>query len=221
MTYYKFITNKNESPNVKSFKWDLPTNNLPKAWMPDIEGELEICQHGYHVTTREYLQFHVAPKLFEIEVGGDHVEGDTESAWRKARLIRQIDSWNKQTQRQWAIECCERYLKLCADRINKKERFDEYLESAKSFANNKIGENELEGILREIRKITSNTTSSYNDFSTYYIAKLMERICSIEIDMWDFAINQKGFLNRLFHGNLLFSNENKRQNESILELLDL
>ena len=49
MKYYKFLTDGNRGKHSRfDFTEYIPSGDQPGKWMPAIEGELEVCERGYH-----------------------------------------------------------------------------------------------------------------------------------------------------------------------------
>jgi len=99
--------------------WSLPVKNddgtwTPGEWMPPVTPVL--CESGYHVCRGlgEVLA-HAAPELYEVEVSGEHVDGDDKAAWESARLVRRIETWNETTLRLFAVDCARRVAHLAED----------------------------------------------------------------------------------------------------------
>ena len=80
----------------------------PGKWMPAIEGDLELCENGYHLTTFEHLLDWIGPDIYEAEFKGGMVgdpEQDDKVAVRQVRLLRRLETWNDRAAREFACWC--------------------------------------------------------------------------------------------------------------------
>jgi hypothetical protein len=114
MKYYKVLLN-NHSCVRSIMDWTkyLPHDGEPGKWLSEIDGEIKLCERGYHVTDTEHLvDWIFGNQLFECEIDGDIVAGDDKYACRKMRLLRQVDMWNDRTLRLFAVWCAREALKL-------------------------------------------------------------------------------------------------------------
>ena len=95
-------------------EWSLPRGKRPGKWMPTAPPVL--CKSGYHVC-RDLCEvlIHSGPELYEVEVRGEHVDGDDKAAWEQARLIRRIPEWNERTLRLFVVDCARMVAHLTAD----------------------------------------------------------------------------------------------------------
>jgi hypothetical protein len=96
--------------NGGSGKWHLPKRGKPGEWMPEIEGELELCANGYHICRPQDLIYWLDEAIFEVEFEGEIVEGYDKCVVRKARLVRKLETWNENTMRLFAADCAEHVL---------------------------------------------------------------------------------------------------------------
>lgn len=99
-TAYKILKN-GRSCNGGSLKWSLPTDGKPGDWH-EVEGKLERCHNGLHVTTAPERFAPSKPsqskamQCFEAEYNGDTI---AESDWgeivaRRVRLLKQV-AWEE------------------------------------------------------------------------------------------------------------------------------
>src|SRR5574342_18448 len=91
-------------------KWHLPHGDKPGEWMPAIEGDLIPCERGYHACTAAQLIEWLGPRIFELEYEGELVESDNKAVMRRARLLRELTTWNETTARLFAADCAEHVL---------------------------------------------------------------------------------------------------------------
>jgi hypothetical protein len=95
----------------------LPIQNLDGTWTPGewvtAEGPLVVCENGIHLCREGDLLDWVQTRLFEIEGDGvELIEADHKVVVRRARLVREIITWNERTARLFACDCAEVVLPL-------------------------------------------------------------------------------------------------------------
>ncbi len=88
----------------------LPVKNrqgvwTPGLWMPKIQGELYLCENGYHLINPENLLDWLSEELYEAEYRGDFVTDGLKTACRQVRLLRRVDAWNEKSARRFACWC--------------------------------------------------------------------------------------------------------------------
>ena len=81
--YYKFLSER----LVTGYAWFAHPDI--GEWTEPVEGELELCENGYHVATRDNCIFWLNARMFEVEVD-DVVDDRDKSVCRRERLIREI-----------------------------------------------------------------------------------------------------------------------------------
>ena len=91
MTLYKVLLNGSSCHGGKG-SWNLPTEDGPGEWMPDIVGVVEPCARGYHLTEHPALWWKDRAVCYEAEGRGDQVShGIDKIAFRGARLIKLVE----------------------------------------------------------------------------------------------------------------------------------
>ena len=142
MKLYK-ITSKNGETHG-GYKWPLPTKKrgkwIPGAWTEPVEGELEACENGYHLTDADHLLEWANEEMYEVEYEGELVEGDDKYVVRSARLTKRIETWNDKTLRLFAVWCARNALALVD---NPDERSVNAVDVAERYANGKATKEEL------------------------------------------------------------------------------
>lgn len=103
--YYKF-TSENGNPLYGAGQWDLPHKAdetgewISGAWR-EVSGKISPCIHGLHACVDEHLIEWLGPELYILEYDGeviiDHLMGVPKMVGRKARLVRPVEAWNKDT----------------------------------------------------------------------------------------------------------------------------
>ena len=115
-TYYKFLTATGRGP-YSYFAWPLPIQNPDGTWTPGewvtAEGPLVVCENGIHLCREGDLLEWLQARLFEIEGDGvELIEANHKVVVRRARLVREIITWNERTARLFACDCAEVVLPL-------------------------------------------------------------------------------------------------------------
>jgi hypothetical protein len=91
-TAYKFLTRDATGP-LSGFAWPLPEGSAPGPWVDVGAGALELCVRGAHVCRLADLAYWLNDELWQVEVGGEQIEGIDCLVVRQARLVRRLDSW--------------------------------------------------------------------------------------------------------------------------------
>jgi hypothetical protein len=96
-------------------RWDLPTRNPDGTWTPgawrEVEGPLEPCVNGLHLTRLEHLIGWFGPAIWVAEVDGETIEKERKVVARRARLIAGT-AWDERAARHFAADCAEHVLHL-------------------------------------------------------------------------------------------------------------
>jgi hypothetical protein len=78
--------------------WPLPTKNEDGTWTPgawrEVEGDLNVCANGLHLTDVEHLNQWASDELYEAETEGPLLLASDKYVARRVRLVRKIDPWN-------------------------------------------------------------------------------------------------------------------------------
>jgi hypothetical protein len=90
--------------------WPLPKNGKPGKWLK-VEGELVPCQNGLHLCTPEQLLSWLGPTLWIAEAGKEREVQTDKIVVRRARLLRQVTTWDEKSARLFAADCAEWALK--------------------------------------------------------------------------------------------------------------
>ena len=108
---YKVLSEDGKPHNGGNGMWPLP-NGKPGTWLA-VKGEIVPCMNGLHLCRAKHLVGWLGPTIWLAEIHPSckvHEERD-KLVVRRARLIRQLETWNPQTQRLFAADCAERALK--------------------------------------------------------------------------------------------------------------
>ena len=89
---YKVVGAAHESIHGGAFSWDayLPDGSKPGAWTPELEGDLVLCQHAYHLTTEPYEWWREGSLVYAAEGRGSPVAGEDKRGYRAVRLLREV-----------------------------------------------------------------------------------------------------------------------------------
>ena len=141
MKYYKFLTDDNRGRYSKfDFSEYLPADGRPGKWLPEIDGELEKCENGYHGCTSGNLIEWLNAQLFEIEYMGKPENYDNKVNGRQIRFLRKIETWNERNAQLFSVWCTREAL----ERINNPDpRSVDALDVAERYANGEATDREL------------------------------------------------------------------------------
>jgi hypothetical protein len=144
MELYKILSKDNGpiygNPN---FKWSLPRGKRPGEWMPPINGELVLCENGYHACRRGDLLDWLGPNIYELEYRGEIIEGGGKVVVSEARLTHHFKAWNEQTARLFACDCAAHVLYIYEKHCKDDRRIREGINLARRFAKGKATQKEL------------------------------------------------------------------------------
>lgn len=97
--------------NVAPEQWTAGT------WQPGIwrehPGPLVPGLSGLHLARPQDLPFYLGPEIWEAEADGAVVAGEFEVVTRRARITRQIQTWDDPTARAFAMDCLSRMVDEC------------------------------------------------------------------------------------------------------------
>ena len=147
--YFKVLSADNRSCNGGStdLAWSLPVENpdgtwTPGEWMPEIQGELELCANGYHLTDTEHLLDWLNATIYEAEPSEERIESDDKIVCRSVRLLRKMH-WDDRVARLFACDCAARVLPIYEKDYPKDKRPRHAVEVARLYADGKASESEL------------------------------------------------------------------------------
>jgi len=102
---YKFLAADGTSTFI-GFRWD--PDGKAGDWVD--AGRAVPCRSGVHACRVTDLPLWVGPSLYEIELGGEIVEGRNKLVASRGRLLRRLDAWDE--------EARDGYTRMCADRAH-------------------------------------------------------------------------------------------------------
>ena len=105
MRAYKFLARGAIGP-LSGFPWPAPVGDAAGAWV-ETTGPLALCARGVHVCRTFDLAHWLHDELWELEAGGDQIDGVDCIVVRRARLVRRIDAWSDGGAARFAAACIE------------------------------------------------------------------------------------------------------------------
>jgi hypothetical protein len=147
MKYYKFLTadNKGACSNFDFTKY-LPKDGKPGKWLPKIKN-VEMCESGYHAFKLGDILEWCDSQLFEVELRGVSIIGDTKTVAQQLRFIRKVDTWNDKTARLFACYCARDVLPIFEKKYPDDSRPRTAIETAERYANGEATDEELAAAL--------------------------------------------------------------------------
>jgi hypothetical protein len=92
LVLYKVLGALGQSIHGGNGTWFLPQDDQPGEWMPAIQGPLEICARGYHLTSDPFQWWTLGARVFEAEwKSGDLDKSGDKYAVRDVRLLREAN----------------------------------------------------------------------------------------------------------------------------------
>ena len=142
MSYYKWL----DSEGTGGYSgWAWPTE-LGK-WLPDIEGDLEMCGNGYHVVKAkhllEWLPGRLPANLYAVSIGRERLNGGDKICARRAKPISLIGSLDDGKARLFACDCAEHVLHIYERDYPGDSRVRNCIEIARKVANGDLPVSEL------------------------------------------------------------------------------
>jgi hypothetical protein len=115
----------------------------PGEWLA-VSGPLVACKRGLHLCRRGDLIQWLGPTIWEVEADETGmVVVEDKVVVRRARLVRQLDTWNERTTRLFACDCGEAVLPIY-ERTGKSPAPREALAAARRFAHGEATIEELD-----------------------------------------------------------------------------
>ncbi len=125
-------------------EWNLPGDDGPGKWMPEIEGELKPWNNSYQLcrSPRELLEY-MGPDIYLAEFEGEVIEGEKVLHARRVRLLAKT-AWDAPAARLFALDCAERVLTVYEAIHPRDHRPRLGLEAARAFLDSKIDQTAFE-----------------------------------------------------------------------------
>ena len=127
----KFL-NKGALGPYSKFSWPVP-NGKPGAWV-DAGADLIACERGIHAATFTQAPRWLREECYVIELSGRHVEAEDKLVYRKGRLLRRVESWDKVAMVRFAADCAAHVLKLFEAKYPDDGRPRKAIEAARAWA---------------------------------------------------------------------------------------
>ena len=133
MKYFKILV-QGKSCNGGKCDWFLPSKGKSGKWMPNIEGDLELCARGYHIVKAEDILDWVREdcEIYEVEPKGKVTYGDNKGVCVSARITKRLE-WDDKIARSFACDCVERVLPIYEKVFPKETRVRECIQTARKF----------------------------------------------------------------------------------------
>ena len=97
MIAYKFLLEDRVAP-FSGAAWP-----EPGEW---LEAEVvDLCRTGVHACRVSDLPYWLRPELWEVELDGEIVTGEVTIAASRGRLVRRVEEWNRDTEREFGEAC--------------------------------------------------------------------------------------------------------------------
>lgn len=116
------------------FVWPLPENGTPGQWVTAAL-PLERCVRGIHVCRQRDLPYWLDDELWVIEVRGEILEHETMMLAEEGRLVRRVDTWDRDAALTFARTCSQRAQGFAVEALRSAVRVDDAatLEGASDF----------------------------------------------------------------------------------------
>jgi hypothetical protein len=131
--YFKILVN-GKSCNGGKCDWSLPSKGKPGKWMPEIEGDLEMCAKGYHIVKAVDIPEWVKSdcEIYEVTPKGKVTYGDSKGICRSVRLVKRLE-WDDKIARSFACDCAERVLPIYEKMFPKETRVRGCIKTSRKF----------------------------------------------------------------------------------------
>ena len=116
----------------------------PDVWLPEVEGELVLCENGYHLCKPEHAINWFNEEAYSVEFKEPVLFGEDKICAASIRMTR-IPAWNERTARLFAADCAERLLPIFEERFPADDRPAKAIEAVRLFANGEITKKQMDG----------------------------------------------------------------------------
>jgi hypothetical protein len=108
--YFKFLTEDYRGQYSRfDFTPYLPRDGQPGEWLPAVEGDLVMCDNGYHVFIADDILYWMNARLYEVELDGEVLAGPYKFLARRMRLLRRVPGWTENV--------LVRFIQYCKDQV--------------------------------------------------------------------------------------------------------
>ena len=115
----------------------------PDVWLPEVEGELVLCENGYHLCKPEHAINWFNEEAYSVEFKEPVLFGEDKICAASIRMTR-IPAWNERTARLFAADCAERLLPIFEERFPADDRPAKAIEAVRLFANGEITKKQMD-----------------------------------------------------------------------------
>jgi hypothetical protein len=121
MTWYKFLSAGATGP-FSHFRWPPPQDGEgPGEWVV-ARGPLDPCRAGLHLCRPADLPLWMMEELYTVEVDGPVLEYDDFLLARRARLLRRVEPWGRDSASSFTSQCVERVRDLTVEALHRERR---------------------------------------------------------------------------------------------------
>ncbi len=109
------VTGQDAASLFTQFRWPTPVGGAPGAWV-EATDDGTLCERGIHACRTAQLPYWLGPRLWEIELGGEIVQGPYKLVAQRGRLVREVAGW-PELARPFAESCARRVSELAAAQL--------------------------------------------------------------------------------------------------------
>ena len=175
---YKVLTADGGATHAyNDFHWPLPEGRKYGAWVKPIQGKLVACKNGYHVCGRAGVIEWLNARIFKCEWRGEFIWKDKNKVRvvREARLVRELKTWNKRTQRLFAADCAEHVLHLYEAKYPGDSRVRNCIEIARKVARSELPVSKLDAARDAARDAAGDAAGDAAWAAAWAAAEVAER----------------------------------------------
>ena len=135
MKLYKVLDEHNRSMHGGRGQW------TPGKWR-SVRGPLVPCSNGLHLASADELFEWLGPRIWEVDTAGEVIEADGRYVARKARIVREVETWTEQSARHFAADCAEDVLQYADPEW--RETLEVVIHTVRAYADGAASEDDLD-----------------------------------------------------------------------------
>lgn len=119
LCYWKFINAHllGSYSNFPHYEY-LPSNSKPGPWLPQVFGEIQPCERGYHACRQDESSYYwLDANLYLVEYKTRPMICKDKVVGRQIRFVRKIAGWNARSQRLAAVMSARTVLDSATQRL--------------------------------------------------------------------------------------------------------
>ena len=128
--HLKFLDRNGRGP-CSGWQW-------PVGKWVEVDGDLEICRNGLHVTTVENAVRWLDARCHPVEIRGDQIAEQDKVCVRAAKLGPAFDTWNERMCQLFVADCAEHVLHIFERERPDDSRPRDAIQAARQFAHGEI-----------------------------------------------------------------------------------